>query len=138
MGGKTSAASKYKYNSKAYDRIAVTVPKGKRERMLPISDELRALLDTIPRESLFVVHEADRGLSIDQFQRRYKKFFNGISADYKSAHTCRHSFASYLLKGGVDIRTVQILLGHAQLATTQIYTHVDFNGLKKNIKKLKY
>lgn len=114
--------------------------KGKKERVLPILDELYELLSALPCRSLFVVsNDNGTGLTIDQFQYRYKKFFNGISdVEYKSAHKCRHSFASYLLKGGVDIRTLQLLLGHAQIATTQIYTHVDIDGLKDNIKKLKY
>lgn len=47
-------------------------------------------------------------------------------------------FASYLLKGGVDVRVVQEILGHTEITTTQIYTHVDIDGLKKSIKKLKY
>lgn len=112
--------------------------KGKRERIVPISDELKELLDSLPRQSLFVVQENGKGLTIDQFQRRYKRFFNDIGIEYKSAHKCRHSFASYLLKGGADLRTVQVLLGHAQIGTTQIYAHVDINGLKDNIQKLKF
>ena len=114
--------------------------KGKRERIIPIADELIPVFEKLKNNgSLFVIAENGKGLSPDQFNYRYKKFFEGIpEVEYKSAHKCRHSFATYLLRSGGNIRTVQELLGHAHLSTTQIYADVDIDDMRDNVKKLKF
>jgi site-specific recombinase XerD len=55
-----------------------------------------------------------------------------------SPHKCRHTFATYMLRSGADIRYVQTLLGHSTIKTTEIYTEVDVDDLKANVAKLKY
>jgi len=135
------------------ERISETT-KGKAERIIPISDDLKNLLNSIPRKGDFVISdESGKRMTLSTFRYRYDKFFKDLnkfleqSADpnkekkeveRKTSHKCRHSFASYLLKGGADLRSVQLLLGHKNISTTQIYTHVDIDGLKEKIKLLEY
>jgi site-specific recombinase XerD len=76
------------------------------------------------------------GLTARSVQRLIKKYalLAGITHDV-TPHTFRHSFATDLLQNGADIRSVQSLLGHASITTTQIYTHITNQGLKEIHKK---
>jgi len=105
--------------------------KGGRERIVPVNDRardaVRAYIATLaPGPWLFPAKGAQGHLSRQVFARDLKQLavHAGISPERVTPHVLRHAFASHLLAGGADLRVVQTLLGHADISTTQIYTHV--------------
>jgi len=121
--------------------------KGAKERVVPIGqyaqEKIRtyttgarqALLKDRISATLFVAR-AGKPLSRQGFWKLIKRY--GLRAGLRKVitpHTLRHSFASHLLEGGADLRAVQTMLGHADIATTQIYTHVARDHLKYLHKK---
>lgn len=105
--------------------------KGGRERLVPISDRARAAVSAwraqVDEDRAWLFPSGKSHLSrVRLFQIvRALAAESGLSPDAISPHVLRHAFATHLLEGGADLRALQSMLGHADIATTQIYTHVD-------------
>ena len=123
--------------------------KGNKERIVPLTAKAAKLLDEwlIEREFslkkgrtskwLFPSSSGSGHLTRDGFFKSLKKtaILAGISPEKVSPHVFRHSFASHLIAHNADLRSVQQLLGHADIATTEIYTHIQVDRLKKTVEK---
>lgn len=116
--------------------LVQTIGKGDKERIIPLGDyaiqwleryldEVRPLLVKDATEVHVFVNNHGSGLSRQGIWKNLKQLVRdaGITKEV-TPHTLRHSFATHLLENGADLRTVQELLGHADISTTQIYTHI--------------
>lgn len=120
---------------------AIVTGKGNKTRIVPIGSHavaamknwigVRASLTQASEPALFVNHRGKR-ISSRAVQYRMKEWAikQGISADVHP-HMLRHSFATHVLQSSGDLRAVQEMLGHANISTTQVYTHLDFQHLAK-------
>jgi site-specific recombinase XerD len=116
--------------------------KGGKERILPVGepaqralrrylDRGRRALSADPREQALFLSKSGRRLSNSDVTRRLGLWTREAAlAAGVSPHALRHSFATHLLEGGADLRTIQELLGHASISTTQVYTRVDAARLR--------
>ena len=125
------------------DRLVRVFGKGSKERLVPIgrsaigavatyTRELRPKLERGSGKGVLLLNARGEPLSRMGAWKLLRKYVEraGITKDV-SPHTLRHSFATHLLEGGADLRAVQEMLGHADISTTQIYTHVDREYLRK-------
>ena len=132
----------------AKDRVLIIRGKGGRERLVPLTEAARsaaraylALLQQQGRAAgawLFPADSEAGHLTRQAFARDLKAAAAaaGLRSDKISPHVLRHAFASHLLQNGADLRIVQELLGHADISTTQIYTHVLDERLKSMVRDL--
>ncbi len=115
--------------------VLVVRGKGGRERMVPLSDAARDAIAALPPTGrwLFPGRNPARPLTRQGFDLllRDAALAAGLDPAHLSPHVLRHSFASHMLARGADLRSLQLLLGHADIATTQIYTHVLAERLQK-------
>jgi len=129
-------------------RMLVIRGKGGRERLVPLNDQakrtmtdylaLRAEAKLDQSKWLFPSFGESGHLSRQHFARELKTLAAaaGLKGSQVSPHVLRHAFASHLLQNGADLRVVQTLLGHADISTTQIYTHVLEERLKSLVRDL--
>ncbi|OPX93211.1 MAG: Tyrosine recombinase XerD [Syntrophorhabdus sp. PtaU1.Bin002] len=118
------------------------IASGKRskERVVPLNtyskDIIKLYLDREkPRGPYLLPNRRGNMLTRQAIWKIIRKYASKMEKDHVSPHTMRHTFATHLLEGGADLRSVQILLGHEDISTTQIYTHVDSKRLKEIHKK---
>jgi len=139
-----------------------TFGKGSKERVVPLGESARDAIEnysTFARPKLLEARAARRKLEKKEHSARQpaaRLFLNERGEElsrvslyqivrhhaaranlpeWVSPHTLRHSFATHLLQGGADLRAIQEMLGHADIATTQIYTHVETQHLRESYRK---
>lgn len=121
--------------------------KGSKERIVPLGSVAskyvkhyleharKFLASSLHEDTLFLNHHGHR-LTRQGFWKIIKKYAENINLeDDITPHTLRHSFATHLLENGADLRSVQEMLGHADISTTQIYTHLTKNKIKEVYEK---
>lgn len=121
--------------------------KGKKERMIPIYegaarsvkeyvDKVRPRLARARSETALFLNPRGERLTRQGFWQKLKDYVKSAKlSDEVSPHTLRHSFATHMLSGGADLRAVQELLGHVNISTTQVYTHLTSEHVRRTYEK---
>ncbi len=122
-------------------RILRIFGKGSKERLVPMHEQAMQLLQAYidewrklfsPKEDFVFLNRSGRGLTRQYIWKMVKKYALEAGITHSiSPHTFRHSFATHLLEGGADLRTVQLLLGHSDISATEIYTHIQTRRLQE-------
>ncbi len=118
--------------------------KGEKVRLVPLGEpalnflklyltEVRPRLENKKSKDFVFLNRLGSPMTRQRFWQIIKDYANkaGIPLEKISPHVLRHSFATHLLEGGADLRSIQLLLGHSSITTTQIYTHVDVKRLRE-------
>ena len=118
----------------------VAYGKGRKERIVPVGERAEAHLGAyleearpqllVDRQQLVFLGARGRGLTRQGFWKRLKEYGVAVGIGGLSPHVLRHSFATHLLDHGADLRAVQLMLGHSDISTTQIYTHIHQHRLR--------
>ena len=129
------------------ENIIKVIGKGNKERFVPLgeiaSNELKIYINNRNRlkidsksSDILFLNRYGRGLTRSMIFKIISDASKRIGLDKKiSPHTLRHSFATHLIKNGADLRTIQMILGHESITTTEIYTHLDTLHLEEVLKK---
>lgn len=139
------------HDEKKVQNYLTIIGKGNKERLIIANNEAVTALENYLKIRHFFVNEAHPKNKLFLFPSRSKDGYMtrqnfalllkqaaikvGLDPEKISPHALRHSFATHLLAGGADLRVIQELLGHADISTTQIYTHVSNQHLKETISK---
>ena len=126
------------------DGLILVYGKGSKERLVPIGRSARRWIEEYQKQSRVHIVETGKSqdvlflsvrgtkLTRDMIRKLVEKYSLAAGIEKRvHPHTFRHSFATHLLEGGADLRAVQEMLGHADISTTQIYTHIDREYLKE-------
>lgn len=126
-------------------KVRKEIAKGKRERIIPLNQKARQIIKDlldfneeraylVKKDSPLFISRKGKRITSRQVENIIKRLREHSEIDVDmTPHTLRHSFATRLMKKGVGLRVIQTLLGHKNLSTTQIYTHVDREDLEKAV-----